>query len=117
MSVFRVLRERGSEKKYKGANFFFAYLCASKGRKSSTELFKTALCRVFFFFEVEKRMNLEITQKLIMTLGFAVIVYCIWQECNIRIFAINFRCPNSIFNQVEMIIYDKIDLVRNVQTT
>jgi len=52
-----------------------------------------------------------------MTLGFAVIVYCIWQECNARIFAINFRCPNSIFNQVEMIIYDKIDLVRNVPAT
>ena len=46
--VFLFLGERGSRKKYKGANLFFPCLCASRGRKSSTVPFKTAPCRVFF---------------------------------------------------------------------
>jgi hypothetical protein len=50
-------------------------------------------------------------------LGFAATVYYIWQERNARTFAWMFRTSNLIFNQIECIIRDKLDLMRNVLPT
>jgi hypothetical protein len=50
-------------------------------------------------------------------LCFAATVYHIWQEQNARIFAGMSRTLNLIFNQIEYIIRDKLDLMRNVIPT
>ena len=50
-------------------------------------------------------------------LGFAATVYCIWQERNARIFADVSKASNSVFDQIECIISDKLVLMRNVQQT
>ena len=47
-------------------------------------------------------------------LSFAATVYHVWQERNARIFAGMSRTPNSVLNQIECIIRDKLDLMRNV---
>jgi len=46
-------------------------------------------------------------------LGFVATVYYIWQERNARIFAGMSRTPNLVFDQIECIIYEKLDLMRN----
>jgi len=43
-------------------------------------------------------------------------VYCVWQERNARIFTGMSRNSNLIFNEIEGIICDKLDLMRNVPT-
>ena len=50
-------------------------------------------------------------------LGFADIVYCIWQERNARIFADVSKNSNLVFDQIECIIRDKLVFMRNVQQT
>jgi hypothetical protein len=50
-------------------------------------------------------------------LSFAAIVYHIWQEQNARIFAGMSRTLNLVFDQIECIIRDKLDLMRNVLPT
>jgi hypothetical protein len=50
-------------------------------------------------------------------LGFAAIVYHVWQERNARIFGGMSRTPNLVLNQIECIIRDKLDLMRNVVPT
>jgi hypothetical protein len=50
-------------------------------------------------------------------LSFAATVYHVWQERNARIFAGMSRTLNLIFNQIEYIIRDKLDLMRNVIPT
>jgi len=49
--------------------------------------------------------------------GFAAIVYCIWQERNSMIFAGISRNSNLIFDQIKGIIRDKLNLMRNVLAT
>jgi len=46
-------------------------------------------------------------------LDFAATVYYIWQERNARIFAGMSRTPNLVFDQIECIICEKLDLMRN----
>ena len=43
--------------------------------------------------------------------------YHVWQERNARIFAGMSRTPNLVLNQIECIIRDKLDLMRNVVPT
>jgi len=43
--------------------------------------------------------------------------YHVWQERNARIFAGMSRTSNLVFNQIECIIRDKLDLMRNVVPT
>jgi hypothetical protein len=50
-------------------------------------------------------------------LSFAATVYHVWQERNARIFAGMSRTPNLVLNQIECIIRDKLDLMRNVVPT
>ncbi|KAL9336706.1 hypothetical protein Peur_071194 [Populus x canadensis] len=50
-------------------------------------------------------------------LSFAATVYHVWQERNARIFAGMSRTSNLVFNQIECIIRDKLDLMRNVVPT
>ena len=50
-------------------------------------------------------------------LSFAATVYHVWQERNARIFAGLSRTSNLVFNQIECIIRDKLDLMRNVVPT
>ena len=50
-------------------------------------------------------------------LSFAATVYHVWQERNARIFAGMSRTSNLVFNQIECIIRDKLDLMRNVAPT
>jgi len=50
-------------------------------------------------------------------LGFAAIVYYIWQEQNARIFAGIPRNPNFVFDQIKCIIREKFDLMRNALPT
>ena len=50
-------------------------------------------------------------------LSFAATVYHVWQERNARIFARMSRTSNLVFNQIECIIRDKLDLIRNVVPT
>jgi hypothetical protein len=50
-------------------------------------------------------------------LGFAATMYYIWQERNARIFAGMSRTSNLVFDQIECIIRDKLDLMRNVLQT
>jgi hypothetical protein len=50
-------------------------------------------------------------------LGFATMVYCVWQEQNARIFAGMSRNLNLVFDQIERMIRDKLDLMRNVPAT
>jgi hypothetical protein len=50
-------------------------------------------------------------------LGFAATVYCVWQERNAKIFAGMSRNLNLVFDQIEGIIRDKLNLMRNVPTT
>jgi hypothetical protein len=50
-------------------------------------------------------------------LGFAAIVYYIWQERNARIFAGMSRTPNLVFDRIECIIREKLDLMRNALPT
>ena len=50
-------------------------------------------------------------------LGFAAAVYYIWQEQNARIFAGMSRAPNLVFDQIECIIREKLDLMRNALPT
>ena len=47
-------------------------------------------------------------------LSFAATVYHVWQERNARIFAGMSRTSNLVFNQIECIIRDMLDLMRNV---
>jgi hypothetical protein len=44
-------------------------------------------------------------------------VYCVWQEQNARIFAGMSRNLNLVFDQIERMIRDKLDLMRNVPAT
>ena len=44
-------------------------------------------------------------------------VYHVWQERNARIFAGMSRTSNLVFNPIECIIRDKLDLMRNVLLT
>jgi hypothetical protein len=50
-------------------------------------------------------------------LGFAAAVYYIWQERNARIFAGMSRTPNLVFDQIECIIREKLDLMRKALPT
>jgi hypothetical protein len=50
-------------------------------------------------------------------MSFAATVYHVWQEWNARIFAGMSRTSNLVFNQIECIIRDKLDLMRNVLPT
>jgi hypothetical protein len=50
-------------------------------------------------------------------LSFAATVYHVWQERNARIFAGMSRTPNLVLNQIECIIRDKLDLMRNAVPT
>jgi len=50
-------------------------------------------------------------------LSFVATVYHVWQERNARIFAGMSRTSNLVFNQIECIIHDKLDLMRNVLPT
>ena len=50
-------------------------------------------------------------------LSFAATVYHVCQERNARIFAGMSRTPNLVLNQIESIIRDKLDLMRNVVPT
>jgi hypothetical protein len=50
-------------------------------------------------------------------LSFAATEYHAWQERNARIFAGMFITLNLVFNQIEYIILDKLDLMRNVLPT
>jgi hypothetical protein len=50
-------------------------------------------------------------------LSFAATVYHIWQERNARIFAGMSRNSNLVFDQIECIIRDKLDLIRTVLPT
>jgi hypothetical protein len=50
-------------------------------------------------------------------LGFAATVYYIWQERNARIFVGMSRAPNLVFDQIECIIREKLDLMRNALPT
>jgi hypothetical protein len=52
-----------------------------------------------------------------LKLGFAATVYYIWQERNARIFAGMSRTPNLVFDQIECIIREKLDLMRNALPT
>ena len=55
-------------------------------------------------------------RKFSCKLGFAAMVYCIWQEQNARIFVGKSSCPNVVSNQIERVIHDKLGLLRNVTT-
>jgi hypothetical protein len=50
-------------------------------------------------------------------IDFAATVYHVWQERNARIFARMSRTSNLVFNQIECIIRDKFNLMRNVLPT
>ena len=50
-------------------------------------------------------------------LSFIATVYHVWQERNARIFAGMSKTSNLVFNQIECIIRDKLDLMRNVLPT
>jgi hypothetical protein len=50
-------------------------------------------------------------------LSFAAIVYHIWQERNAKIFAGMSKTLNLVFDQIECIIGDKLDLIMNVLST
>jgi len=50
-------------------------------------------------------------------LSFAATMYHVWQEQNARIFVRMSRTSNLVFNQIECIIHDKVDLMRNVLPT
>ena len=50
-------------------------------------------------------------------LGFAATVYCVWQKQNAKIFAGISRNSNLVFDQIEEIIHEKLNIVRNFPTT
>jgi hypothetical protein len=56
-------------------------------------------------------------RKFSRKLGFAATVYCVWQERNSWIFAGISRNSNLVFDQIERIIRDKLDLMKNMPTT
>ena len=70
--------------------------------------------------QLAKEGNKSISKSFINSsrkLSFAATVYHVWQERNARIFARLSRTSNLVFNQIECIIRDKLDLMRNVVPT